>query len=74
MRPLTNKELKDQIESFNNACVTSIEDGWMYFLATNFAAEGIRRELGKRVEALVGNEPSYNRNYNKYRILIAYNQ
>jgi hypothetical protein len=65
MRVLTPKELKNQIESFNNACVTGVEAGWMYFRATNFAAEGIRRESGKKVEGLLQNE---------YRILMSNNQ
>jgi len=65
MKPLTNKELKNQIESFNNAYVTGVEGGWMYFRSTNFAAEGIRRELGKKVEGLLENE---------YRILMTNNQ
>lgn len=61
MTPLSNKEIKNQIESFNNACVTGVEGGWMYFRATDFAAKGIRRETGKKVEGLLENE---------YRILM----
>jgi hypothetical protein len=37
----------------------------MYFRATDFAAEGIRRESGKKVEGLLENE---------YRILMSNNQ
>jgi hypothetical protein len=65
MTLVTPKELKDQIESFNNAYVTGVEGGWMYFRATDFAAEGIRRESGKKVQGLLGNE---------YRILMSNNQ
>lgn len=65
MKPITPKELKNQIESFNNTYVTGVDVGWMYFKATNFAAEGIRRELGKKVEGLLENE---------YRILMTNNQ
>ena len=65
MKPLTNKELKNQIESFNNAYVTGVEGGWMYFRSTNKPPEGIRRELGKKVEGLLENE---------YRILMTNNQ
>jgi hypothetical protein len=65
MKLLTNKELKNQIETFNNTYVTHVEGGWMYFRSTNFAAEGIRRELGKKVQGLLQNE---------YRILMTNNQ
>jgi hypothetical protein len=65
MTLVTPKELKNQIESFNNTYVTGVEGGWMYFKATNFAAEGIRRELGKKVQGLLENE---------YRILMTNNQ
>jgi hypothetical protein len=65
MTLVTPKELKNQIESFNNAYVTHVEGGWMYFRATDFAAKGIRRELGKKVQGLLQNE---------YRILMSNNQ
>jgi hypothetical protein len=65
MTLVTPKELKNQIESFNNTYVTGVDGGWMYFKATNFAAEGIRRELGKKVQGLLENE---------YRILMTNNQ
>lgn len=52
MKFLSRGELKREIESFNNACFSHVEGMWMYFTASKFAVEGIKRELGRKVESV----------------------
>jgi len=49
-------ELRRELESFNNCYITHVEGWWMYFQATPFAAAGIKRELGRTVVGVGGNE------------------
>jgi hypothetical protein len=63
-RVMSRGELRRELESFNNCYMTHIEGSWMYFRATPFAAKGIKRELGRRVEGMLENE---------YRIFVSNN-
>jgi hypothetical protein len=63
-RVLNRAELKSELESFNNCYVSHIDGWWMYFRATPFAAKGIKRELGRKVEGMLENE---------YRIFVSNN-
>lgn len=56
MIPMNRRELRSEIESFNNAAVQRVEGMWMYFRATDFAARGISQQLGRRVQRVVRNE------------------
>ena len=56
MIPMNRRELRSEIESFNNAAVQRVEGMWMYFHATDFAARGISQQLGRRVQRVVRNE------------------
>jgi hypothetical protein len=55
-RVMSRGELRRELESFNNCGVTHIAGWWMYFRATPFAAKGIKRELGRKVEGVLENE------------------
>jgi hypothetical protein len=59
---LSRRELRNEIESYNNACVTHIDGWFMYFEASRFAAEGIARDLGRLTQLVSGNQ---------YRIAIS---
>lgn len=56
MIPLSRKELREQILSFNNTALGRVEGIWMYFRATDFAARGISQQLGRRVQRVVRDE------------------
>lgn len=56
MRVLNRRELREEIESFNNASVIGVEGMWMHFRATHFAARGISQQLGRRVQRVVRDE------------------
>ena len=59
---LSRGELRRELESFNNCAYSHIDGMWMYFQATPFAFNGIKNQLGRKVEAIVGNQ---------YRILVS---
>jgi hypothetical protein len=56
MEVLSRGELRRKLEEFNNCSVQRVEGWWMYFRATRFAVEGIRREIGRRTEHVGGDE------------------
>ena len=59
MRVMSRRELRNEIESFNNAAVQRVDGIWMYFVASDFAARGIgelAQQMGRRMEGLLGNE------------------
>jgi hypothetical protein len=64
MKPLSRSQIRNEINSFNNAVAGKIEGMWMYFNATPFAARGISQQLGRRVQRVVRDE---------YRIVISNN-
>ena len=55
-RVMSRRELRRELESFNNCGVTHISGGWMHFRATPFAVRGISGQLGRRVEEVLENE------------------
>ena len=46
-KSVPNKTVFNWIQSFNNAAVEGINDGHITFIASNFAAKGIKRVLDK---------------------------
>lgn len=55
--PPSRKDMKEWIEGFNNAAFTKVAAGYMTFKASNFAVEGMRREL-KDVDVRVRKFPN----------------
>lgn len=64
MKTLSRRELREEIQSFNNTAYCRVEGMWMYFRATDFAARGISQQLGRRVQRVVKDE---------YRIIMSNN-
>ena len=56
MKPLSRKEIREEINSFNNAVAGRVEGWWMYFRASGFAVKGIQRVLERKIEWVGGDE------------------